>query len=766
MLPDKSNHIFQLAAQFVNQTSRPIFLTGKAGTGKTTFLRYIRDNSFKKMAVVAPTGVAAINAGGVTMHSFFQLPFGPYLPVTHSGWGEQEPPFTDQHSLFKNIRFNAAKRELLQELELLVIDEVSMVRADALDAIDTILRHFRQQPLSPFGGLQVLYIGDLFQLPPVVSREEWELLKQHYKSPFFFDALALQESPPLYLELDKIYRQSEADFIGMLNNIRFNRTTREDLDRLHTYYRPTFQPGKGDHYITLTSHNAKADEINQFELSQLSGRQYSFEAVLTGEFQDKSFPADKNLQLKVGAQVMFIKNDKGESRRYFNGKIGLIKTLTADKILVSFPEEGGELTVEKETWKNIRYHYDKEKDHIEEEELGSFSQYPLRLAWAITIHKSQGLTFQKAIIDAGASFAAGQVYVALSRLTTIEGLVLRSRIHAQAITTDERILAFTESKLGQAALREQLQEEQKTFISRSLVQSFNWDRLVDILETHFQDAGSRQIPDKKTAYALARTLLDKAIGQRETAVKFSRQLEQLLATAAEDGYRQLQQRMEAAAAYFIRSLQDDLIDPLQKHLGDIKGAGKTKKYTKAMQELKTVFIRKKQQIEQSLQTVSGLAKGEDTGSLLSRMEEQKNIHSGHTRSAANAGTAGSDTANPVAPNPGTRTGPSAQGRPKKGDTHRVSLELYREGLSIADISIRRSLSKTTIESHLASFIFTGDIDVKDLVPEKKIAPILAALEKMEGTSINPVKRALGDQYSFGEIRAVLNYRSYMMQKNN
>ncbi len=754
MVPDKSNHIFQLAAQFVNQTSRPLFLTGKAGTGKTTFLKYIRDNSFKKMAIVAPTGVAAINAGGVTMHSFFQLPFGPYIPVTHSGWGDLSPNFTDQHSLFKNIRFNADKRALLQELELLVIDEVSMVRADTLDAIDTILRHFRQQPLAPFGGLQVLYIGDLFQLLPVVSREEWELLKQHYQSPFFFDALALRDSPPLYLELDKIYRQNEAGFIHILNNIRFNRITGEDLDRLHEYYHPDFQPAKTDNYITLTSHNAKADEINQLELSQLPGKQHAFTASLTGEFNEKAFPAEKTLHLKEGAQVMFIKNDKGETRRYFNGKIGIIKKLNAEKIQVSFPGETEELTVEKETWKNIRYNYDKEKDHIEEEEIGSFSQYPLRLAWAITIHKSQGLTFRKAIIDAGSSFAAGQVYVALSRLTSLDGLVLRSRINRHAISTDERVIAFTGSRLAETVLEEQLQKEQKAFISRSLVQSFSWTRLVDTLEANFENPANRQIPDKKKAYEMARSLLAKCISQQETAVKFSRQLEQLLASASEDGYRQLQERISAAAGYFMKSLQDELITPLQEHLSEIKGRQKVKKYLKVQQELNTIFVRKKKQIEHTLQVVSGLARGEDTNMLLSTLQEQK-------IAALPAGAGQNDQEEDRDGGPGHSA--AASSKPKKGNTNRISLGLYKEGRTIEEIASRRGLAKTTVESHLASFIFTGEIDVKDLVPEKKIIPILEALEKMEGQALNPIKHALGSDYSFGEIRAVLNYRSYITQ---
>src|SRR5882757_369185 len=524
MQTDTSNPVFQLAVQFVNQTARPIFLTGRAGTGKTTFLKYIRENSFKKMAVVAPTGVAAINAGGTTLHSFFQLPFGPYIPVARSGWDTDHSGATDPNSLFTNIRFNGNKRELLQELELLVIDEISMVRADVLDAVDTILRHFRQQPLIPFGGVQMLYIGDLFQLPPVVPEEEWKLLQHHYKSPFFFDAQVLRQAAPLYLELKKIYRQNEADFIHILNNIRNNRASRNDLDRLHQYYKPDFIPAKEENYITLTSHNAKADGINQAELSKLPVRQHAFEASVTGEFNDKAYPAEKTLQLKEGAQIMLIKNDKGESRRYFNGKIGTIKKLSAEKIVVVFPGEPDDLTLEKETWKNIRYHYDKEKDKIEEEELGTFSQYPVRLAWAITIHKSQGLTFEKAVIDAGASFAPGQVYVALSRLTSLNGLVLRSRILPYSISTDERVIGFTESTLSDSVLEEQLQQEQLFYISQSLVRSFSWSKLVEQLQANYAEFDHRQIPDKIKALELGRSWLDKALQQQETAIKFSRQL--------------------------------------------------------------------------------------------------------------------------------------------------------------------------------------------------------------------------------------------------
>jgi PIF1-like helicase/helix-turn-helix protein len=748
MLSDPGNMMFQLALQFVNQTSRTVFLTGKAGTGKTTFLKYIRENSFKKMAVVAPTGVAAINAGGVTMHSFFQLPFGPYIPQQQSGWNGENPGYSDPNSLFKNIRFNSDKRELLQELELLVIDEVSMVRADMLDAIDTILRHFRQQPLSPFGGVQLLYIGDLFQLPPVASKEEWELLQQYYKSPFFFDARVIQQSPPIYLELKKIYRQNEASFINILNNIRNNQATLQDLGRLHDYYDPDFMPPKGSNYITLTSHNAKADEINRVELDKLRGRSYAFEAAVTGEFNDKAFPADKTLHLKEGAQIMLIKNDKGETRRYFNGKIGTIKKLSGEKVTILFPDEPDELVLEKETWKNIRYTYNKEKDNIDEEELGTFSQYPIRLAWAITIHKSQGLTFDKAVIDAGSSFAAGQVYVALSRLTKLEGLVLRSRIYPHCISTDPRVIGFTENS-RKGAMEEQLREEQISFISHSLIRSFDWSRLADHLRDNYSEYAHRQIPDKMKAVELGKQWLDKAIKQQETALKFSRQLEQLLQTAEADGYTQLQQRMQAACGYFVPAIEEDLIKPLQEHIREIKVKKKARKYVQTLLELKMLFTRKKQQLEDALQMVSGLQKGVDTTDLLSSLQEKKK--------GPEAGVANEHAEEGTGPAVGKGYGPEPGGKPKKGDSHRISLQMYKEGVSIAGISSRRDLARTTVESHLASFIPTGEIDIKDLVPENKIAPIIAAIEEVGGTALGPIKGRLGEDYSFGEIRSVMYY---------
>ncbi|HVU53498.1 MAG TPA: helix-turn-helix domain-containing protein [Puia sp.] len=754
MSSDLSNPDFQLAARFVNQTGRSLFLTGKAGTGKTTFLQYIRDNTFKKLAVVAPTGVAAINAGGTTMHSFFQLPFGPYVPAQQYGWDTGRSGATDPNSLLSGIRLNASKRELLRELELLIIDEISMVRADMLDAVDTILRHFRDQPLLPFGGVQVLYIGDLFQLPPVVSQEEWQLLREYYNSPFFFDAKVVREQPPVYLELKKIYRQQDAAFIGILHNIRNNNATPYDLEKLHDHYEPGFTPPRDSSYITLTSHNARAEHINQAELGRLRGKLHAFEATVTGEFSDKAFPAEKVLQLKEGAQIMLIKNDKGETRRYFNGKIGTIKDIVGDRITILFPNEPGELILEKETWKNIRYQYDREKDKIEEEELGAFSQYPIRLAWAITIHKSQGLTFDKAVIDAGQSFAPGQVYVALSRLRSIEGLVLQSRIHPASISTDPRVVDYTNSR--QPGLLDCLREEQYIYIRNTLLKTFEWSRLTEAIRDHHTGFDHRQIPDKARAVILTASWLESAVHQQDTSLKFSRQLEQLLYTAQQDGYRQLHQRMQAAAAWFLRSLQKDQLQPLQQHMEEIKIRKKIKKYHTELRELNTMLTRKKQQLEDALAMVDGLQKGVDADQLLSDLQDSRKSRETPLAGSPTEGPSGS-TGSPSNPTPRASRADAAptRGRAPKGETRRITLHLYKAGIPINEIASRRDLALNTIEGHLASFIPTGEIDIKELVPEHKIEFIrVALLELGDDTKIGPVKARLGDDYSFGEIRAV------------
>ncbi|MBS1598565.1 MAG: helix-turn-helix domain-containing protein [Bacteroidetes bacterium] len=739
---DSANSSFQRALRFVNQTAQHIFLTGKAGTGKTTFLKYIRDNGFKKMAIVAPTGVAAINAGGVTMHSFFQLPFGPFIPTQQQqGWNQQSVA-TDQYGLLKNIRFNHAKRELLRELDLLVIDEVSMVRADMLDAVDIILRHFIKQPLLPFGGLQVLFIGDLFQLPPVVNRSEWEILREYYDSPFFFDAQVLKQSPPVYLELKKIYRQNDAHFINILNNIRNNQCTREDLEILHQHYHPEFQPSRAENYIMLTTHNNRADYINQQELDKLNEKLFSFDAVTTGDFDERAYPAEKQLNLKQGAQVMFIKNDKGEARRFFNGKIGIVARINAEEIFIRFPEEQSEILLEKETWKNIRYNFNREKGTVEEEPLGTFTQYPIRLAWAITIHKSQGLTFDKAIIDAGASFAPGQVYVALSRLTSMDGLVLYSRINPDAIQVDPRVLNFARSEMAEDQLQELFSQEQKIFIMRFIAQSFTWEKLVEVFVANEAEYDHRQIQDKALAYRWAQNMLKNIREQHEVSLKFGKQLEQLLQIAEEDKYVTLQKRIAAACDYFIQHLDQTLVS-IQKHIDEMKIKLKSKKYVRELRELLAVVKRKKQQLQHVLGIVDGLMKGTDVDHLFQMTDEKTNeVEEGQS---------------PITTTKKIETQKESKPKPQKGDSHKMTLELFRQNKSVAEIAALRGLTYGTVENHLITFIATGDVSVDEIVPVQKLEHIITKIRENGPSSLTAIKDKLGIDYSFGEIRAVFRH---------
>src|SRR5215204_3547899 len=470
---DVTNKIFRLETELVNQSSRNIFLTGKAGTGKTTFLKYIRANCPKQIAVVAPTGVAAINAGGVTMHSFFQLPFSPFIPDA-SGFNKQSEETINGNSLLSKLRMTTEKKKILQELELLIIDEISMVRCDMLDAVDAVLRHTRRRDNERFGGVQCLFIGDMFQLPPVIKEHEWRLLNEFYDSPYFFDSHVIKQEPPVYIEFDKIYRQSEEKFINVLNQVRNNQLDEDGRNLLEKRFVPDFKRTKDDGYIILTTHNERARNKNETELKSLANKSFSYKAEIEGDFPESAYPAEGLLSLKVGSQVMFIKNDTERIKRYFNGKIGIVAGLDDDKILVQCKDETEEIEVKKEKWENIRYTVDKKSRQLNEEVLGSFTQYPLRLAWAITIHKSQGLTFEKVIIDAGEAFAPGQVYVALSRCTTLDGIVLQSRIKSTKMFSDERIVQFSKNNSSKNILEQELQLSKRSYQLKILLSLFDY----------------------------------------------------------------------------------------------------------------------------------------------------------------------------------------------------------------------------------------------------------------------------------------------------
>ena len=428
------NPELQLAFNFVQFTNRNLFLTGKAGTGKTTFLQTLKKESKKRMVVVAPTGVAAINAGGVTIHSFFQMPFGPILPDVNAGGEHSQNPLL-------NKKFNKKKIDIIKTMDLLVIDEISMVRADLLDGLDQVLRRYRDRD-KVFGGVQLLMIGDLQQLAPIIKQDEWPLLEPHYETGFFFSSHVFQNAQTICIELKHIYRQSNEHFIQILNEIRDDQLSDASALELNKRYIAGYKAKKDTGYITLTTHNANARRINTAQLGLLKSKSETFEADVTGLFPEYSYPTEEVLALKKGAQVMFVKNDSSPKKEYYNGKIGIITRIDDDEIYVKCPGEPDAVVVSCELWENFTFSINEKTKEIEEEVIGSFLQFPLRLAWAITIHKSQGLTFEKAIIDAGSAFAHGQTYVALSRCKSLDGIILSSKISRSCIICDQSVTQF------------------------------------------------------------------------------------------------------------------------------------------------------------------------------------------------------------------------------------------------------------------------------------------------------------------------------------
>ena len=721
MQKDPDNNIFNIASDLVRYTSMHVFLTGKAGTGKTTFLRHLKESLDKRAVVVAPTGVAAINAGGVTMHSFFQLPFGPYLPAGGFHFTENVN-VADRSSLLKNIRFSSAKRELLRELELLIIDEVSMVRCDMLDAVDTILRHFRKQPYLPFGGVQVLYIGDLFQLPPVIPPHEWNLLKDHYEGPFFFQSKVAQEARPLYIELKKIYRQSDQEFIDILNNIRNNIARKEDLEILNRQFDPEFIPGSK--FITLTTHNYKADATNEQRLRELEGRPVNYNAVVEGDFPEKFFPTEAVLKLKVGAQVMFIKNDSGEERKFYNGKLAVVKELLEDEIIVEADE--GTFSIEKETWKNIRYELNAEKNEIEETEIGNFKQFPLRLAWAITIHKSQGLSFDYAVIDAGSAFAPGQVYVGLSRCTSLEGLVLHSRIAPNAISTDERVLGFAMSEANDDHLKIVLEEERKKFQVKKLLSSFSLMRLLGIVDQWKELIEEKNIPGGGEALHIQNEVFIVLEELDEVEKKFIRQMEGLINSG---DVINLGVRLNKALQYFGGQMEKKVLQPVWNHYESIQYASRMGSYRKEVEALVLKLVQYMEGLNKiSFEEINIVPYSFDASRYEFRLKPTK---------------------------------PKAE----KGSSKKETLLLFRTGADINTIAKKRNLATGTVESHLASLVGTGDIEIGELMDEVKIREIQQALESNE-SSLSAVKSSLPDNYSYYEIRAVINHFKYQQELQN
>lgn len=541
------NPQIDLANKFIQLTHKNIFLTGKAGTGKTTFLQNLKLQSVKRMAVIAPTGVAAINAGGMTIHSFFQLPFGPIVP----GKRDQD---------LRKRRFSRKKIQMIKCLDLLVIDEISMVRADVLDAIDAVLRRYRDYR-KPFGGVQLLMVGDLHQLPPVVRPEEWNLLRDYYQTMYFFGSLALQKTDPITIELKHIYRQSDQTFIHLLNKVRNNQLDQEVLKLLNSRYDPDFQATEQDGYITLTSHNASAYTINMEKLEALQGKSYRYRAEIEGSFPEKAYPTEELLHFKIGAQVMFIKNDSSPEKRYYNGKIGKISKIEQGTIIVSCIDDQLDIPVRPQEWHNIKYSLNEKTKVLNEEVLGTFRQVPLKTAWAITIHKSQGLTFEKAIIDAEAAFAHGQVYVALSRCKSFEGIVLRSPIGNASVRTDQVVQKYSEEADRNAPDEQQLYQSKKQYQQNLIYELFDFSLLQNAFDQLIRVLLEKENSIQGDPASALKALIELTENKIFTiARKFTPQLNYYFQQEnLPEEQEELQERIKKAGSYFSNHLKEELL---------------------------------------------------------------------------------------------------------------------------------------------------------------------------------------------------------------
>lgn len=805
-----TNKELDLAWDFVMLTNRTLFLTGKAGTGKTTFLHKIKQESNKRMVIVAPTGVAAINAKGVTIHSFFQLPFGPILPDADLTGG----------SSF-NRKFSKTKINIIKSLDLLVIDEISMVRADLLDGIDKTLRRFKNKNLV-FGGVQLLMIGDLQQLSPVVKDNDWRLLQPFYKNAFFFSSRSFRECNPITVELKHIYRQENPLFINILNAIRNNKLSQELANELNKRYNPEFKPKPEEGYISLTTHNSKADATNQTELKELKSKAFTYEAIVTGNFPEHAYPNALDLKLKVGAQVMFVKNDSTVDKRFFNGKIGQVVALNKSKVTVRCPGDAEDIITGIETWENIKYNLDAETKAISEDKIGSFSQIPLRLAWSITIHKSQGLTFENAIIDAEDAFAHGQTYVALSRCKSLEGLVLRSKIESKQIISDQNVISFNKSTEENAPDVIMLQQSKSQFQLDLISEVFNFydfllpiNRLLDI----FYKNRTRIEGDIEPALI---TIKDNCAKLIKVSASFRGQLRSLnREDITPENNKDIQDRFAKAVHYFKeqttsliitplktvafttdnKTLEQDLnknLDALDELLAiktfyfkEFKDDFDTEQFLKL--RVKALFLQKNAPKKERKTVIDGTVNVELFEELrllrnqIAKRNElihfqvfsQKSLYAmcetlptnlnelldvegmGKTR-VDKYGDAIIDVIktfcedNNIETSEDTSIFEDKTVKLKKGETKTVSLELFQSGKSLDQIALERELNINTVFGHLASFIETGEVSVSDVMSSSHYKELHKLIPTKTFENLSDLKHQLDDKFTYGELRLVLD----------
>ncbi len=819
-MSDTANPQIELAFDYIQNTDKNIFLTGKAGTGKTTFLHRVKEECFKRSVVVAPTGVAAINAKGMTIHSCFQLPFGPFVPGAKTDLSRQR-------------KFSKKKINLIRSIDLLIIDEISMVRADLLDSIDDVLKRFRDRN-KPFGGVQLLMIGDLHQLPPVVKPHDWDMLREHYDTPYFFGSKALQASNPISIELKHIYRQSDTIFIDLLNRVRNNQLDQKVLDTLNSRYIPNFDPGEDEGYITLSSHNATAQSINDEKLKTLKEKSHKFKATIDGDFAEHAYPTELVLEFKMGAQIMFIKNDIAqEERRYYNGKIGKIVGFGEDEILVKCPGDENSITVVVADWENVKYSLDEKTKEVKEEVVGTFSQYPLKLAWAITIHKSQGLTFERAIIDAAAAFAHGQVYVALSRCRSFEGIVLRSKIGYGGVKTDVAVKEYSEHSEKNAPDEKHLAEAKKTYEKKLILELFDFQKTV----WAFNGASRVFMENEKALSTESLNEVQEIYGKAETelievSAKFKQWLEyQFYHTEGLPLENEtISERVKKASVYYFAKIQNEIMPAVKSISVATDNATVSEKATEKLKELRRQLFVKKAcfavasvgfSSKEYVKTIADAevdfdkSKGRASrgkGTLRSIVPKDvlhpklymqmvewrktiadkegltgyeilpysairsvikylptstksfKMIEGFGDKKLKKYGIAISEMVEKYCKELGIPTDLSVaevalqlETKPKKKNTKTVTLELFQAGKTIAEIAKERGLVIGTIEGHLSHFIGTGDVDIFKIIDRKKVDEMTAFFIKTKPENINAAKVHFGEKYSYSELRMAMKY---------
>ncbi|SEV91215.1 UvrD-like helicase C-terminal domain-containing protein [Chryseobacterium wanjuense] len=706
-----NNHFFDL----IEHTNRSVFLTGKAGTGKTTFLNDFVKRTRKKHIVVAPTGIAAINAGGVTIHSMFGLPLRTFLPTTERIDTSLANNIAD---LMPHFKYRKDKLKLLREVEIIIIDEVSMLRADVLDMMDFSLRFIRRNN-QRFGGVQMLFIGDLYQLPPVVRDEH--ILKMFYNSPFFFDSLAIKEIPLITIELTKVYRQTDEEFLDILNAIRDGDIANIDFEHLNERYDPDFEIGN-ESYVYLCSHNKMADEINVEKLAEIKVDAKTYEAKLFGEFKENQFPNEQFLELKIGAQIMFIRNDISGEKKYFNGKLGEISALDENEIKVILDGSEREIVVKREVWEQKKYFLDTEKN-IKEEVLGSFEQFPIKLAWAVTIHKSQGLTFDKVIIDAGKSFTAGQVYVALSRCRTLEGIVLKSKITPEIIFKDNRILHFHSDTVANDHVENILNKEKYDYSIRKVLRTLDcvWF-LKEVEEWNKLSITTKSIDVFKTNQ-LYQQLKPEIVNLGKIFEKLERVISQKVNNFIEqkEEWSEIESKTKGAVNFFFTEIRDKVFNPLKEFYAEIKGSKGLKQYNEEFR----VWL---EDIEEYLNSLK------EIHLLETKLLDEKNDKEVSMKIA-------------------------------KVPSQVLTFQLFEQGKTISEIAMERGLVKETVIGHLAKFAEQGLLDISRVITTDKIKAFEEIFYKDPKETLTEWKNVLPNDFEFNEIRILINHFNYQKEKS-